>query len=141
MALVKCTECGKEVSENAMSCPNCGNPIKQRVLQTKAAESRKSIKKLLWGVGIAIIVFIIYVITVVVPSQQMTPEKAHQLLKESEQSYKEKIEKEEQEAREYIRIIQSDNATLLQKREAYNELIKHYESFSKFTIEEIERMK
>lgn len=142
MALIKCTECGKEVSENAMSCPNCGNPIKQRVLQIKAAESRKSIiKKLIWGVGIAIIVFIIYVITVVVPSQQMTPEKAHQLLEETNQAYKEKLKKEEQEAREYIRIIQNDNATLLQKREAYNELIKHYESFSKFTIEEIERMK
>lgn len=142
MALIKCAECGKEVSENAMSCPNCGNPMMQRVLQTKAAESRKSIiKKLLWGIGIAMIVFFIYIIAVVVPSQQMTPEKAHQLLKESEQSYKEKLEIEEQEAREYIRIIQSDNATLLQKRKAYNELIKNYESFSKFSIEEIERMR
>jgi hypothetical protein len=28
MALVKCTECGKEISSNAESCPNCGNPMK-----------------------------------------------------------------------------------------------------------------
>lgn len=28
MALLKCTECGKEVSENAEKCPNCGNPIR-----------------------------------------------------------------------------------------------------------------
>lgn len=28
MALIKCTECGKEVSKKAPSCPNCGNPIK-----------------------------------------------------------------------------------------------------------------
>ena len=27
MALIKCTECGRDVSENAASCPNCGNPI------------------------------------------------------------------------------------------------------------------
>lgn len=27
MALVNCSECGKEVSEKASSCPNCGNPI------------------------------------------------------------------------------------------------------------------
>lgn len=27
MALVKCDECGKEVSSKAKSCPNCGNPI------------------------------------------------------------------------------------------------------------------
>lgn len=32
MALIKCNECGKDVSENAASCPNCGNPIK---VQTK----------------------------------------------------------------------------------------------------------
>lgn len=28
MALVKCPECGKEISSNAESCPNCGNPMK-----------------------------------------------------------------------------------------------------------------
>lgn len=27
MALVKCAECGKEVSDKASSCPNCGNPV------------------------------------------------------------------------------------------------------------------
>lgn len=26
MALIKCPECGKEISENATICPNCGNP-------------------------------------------------------------------------------------------------------------------
>lgn len=30
MALVKCSECGKEISSNAESCPNCGNPMKGR---------------------------------------------------------------------------------------------------------------
>lgn len=28
MALIECSECGHMVSENAKSCPNCGNPIK-----------------------------------------------------------------------------------------------------------------
>jgi hypothetical protein len=27
MALIKCSECGKDVSSNAASCPNCGNPV------------------------------------------------------------------------------------------------------------------
>lgn len=27
MALINCSECGKPISENADSCPNCGNPI------------------------------------------------------------------------------------------------------------------
>lgn len=27
MALIKCSECGKEISDKAPNCPNCGNPI------------------------------------------------------------------------------------------------------------------
>lgn len=27
MALIKCPECGKEISDKANSCPNCGYPI------------------------------------------------------------------------------------------------------------------
>jgi len=27
MALISCSECGKEVSDKAASCPNCGAPI------------------------------------------------------------------------------------------------------------------
>jgi len=29
MVLVKCQECGKEISSNAQACPHCGNPIRQ----------------------------------------------------------------------------------------------------------------
>ena len=29
MALIKCPECGKEISDRAASCPNCGYPIIQ----------------------------------------------------------------------------------------------------------------
>ena len=27
MALVKCPECGHEVSSDAQTCPNCGKPV------------------------------------------------------------------------------------------------------------------
>jgi len=27
MAIIKCPECNKDVSDKAASCPNCGNPI------------------------------------------------------------------------------------------------------------------
>lgn len=30
MALIKCPECGKEVSDQAASCPSCGHPLKQK---------------------------------------------------------------------------------------------------------------
>ncbi len=29
MALIKCSECHSDISERAMSCPKCGNPLKQ----------------------------------------------------------------------------------------------------------------
>jgi hypothetical protein len=29
MALIPCDECGKQVSDKATACPNCGNPISQ----------------------------------------------------------------------------------------------------------------
>ena len=29
MALIKCPECGKEISDRAVSCPNCGFPLKE----------------------------------------------------------------------------------------------------------------
>ena len=29
MALIKCKECGKEVSDKALQCPNCGAPVKK----------------------------------------------------------------------------------------------------------------
>ena len=35
MALIKCEECGKEVSNKAASCPNCGAPI-STLKETKA---------------------------------------------------------------------------------------------------------
>ena len=30
MSLVKCPECGKQVSETAKACPNCGHVLKQK---------------------------------------------------------------------------------------------------------------
>lgn len=31
MALIKCPECGKEISDNAKTCPNCGRALKPSV--------------------------------------------------------------------------------------------------------------
>jgi hypothetical protein len=32
MALIKCTECGREISDEALTCPNCGKPQKNKPL-------------------------------------------------------------------------------------------------------------
>lgn len=33
MALVKCKECGKEISDKATACPNCGCPLSEFTLE------------------------------------------------------------------------------------------------------------
>lgn len=33
MALIRCPECGKEISDKAASCPNCGYPIKELYIE------------------------------------------------------------------------------------------------------------
>jgi len=33
MALISCSECGKEISDQAVSCPNCGYPMKEQALK------------------------------------------------------------------------------------------------------------
>ncbi|MEK9173029.1 MAG: zinc-ribbon domain-containing protein [Patescibacteria group bacterium] len=33
MALIRCSECGREVSDKAPSCPNCGSTINSSVVQ------------------------------------------------------------------------------------------------------------
>ena len=41
MALISCPECGKQISDKAASCPNCGNPMnhqQQQVLQHQQEE-------------------------------------------------------------------------------------------------------
>ena len=44
MALVKCSECGKEISDKALSCPHCGNPI-QAIRNAQIAEQNKRYSK------------------------------------------------------------------------------------------------
>ena len=44
MALVKCSECGKEISDKALTCPHCGNPI-QAIRNAQISEQNKKYSK------------------------------------------------------------------------------------------------
>lgn len=35
MSLIKCSECNNEISSEAISCPKCGNPIKEINIKTQ----------------------------------------------------------------------------------------------------------
>lgn len=44
--LIKCNECGKEVSDKANTCPNCGAPIKEDEIKKEINAGIKIGKKL-----------------------------------------------------------------------------------------------
>jgi uncharacterized membrane protein YvbJ len=46
MALVKCSECGKQVSDKASACPGCGSPIGGAAAGTPINTIQKTSKKL-----------------------------------------------------------------------------------------------
>ena len=51
MALIKCPECGQDVSTSAYACPHCGYPVAERFTETTIApeeeEFRKEVERLL----------------------------------------------------------------------------------------------
>ena len=55
MALINCSECNAEVSDNAQSCPKCGNPINQ----PKSEPEKGGCLKWVIG-GIAVLVLIAF---------------------------------------------------------------------------------
>ena len=42
MAIIKCPECGKEYSNNADSCPNCGNPTNGKIVKNNTNSSNNN---------------------------------------------------------------------------------------------------
>ena len=65
MALIKCTECGKEISDKATVCPNCGLPIPQINNQSKSHPPSSSqtnqannggTNGIIWVAGIMIVI-------------------------------------------------------------------------------------
>lgn len=55
MALIKCRECGKMISDEAGACPQCGKPV-EIIRETPPAQEKKGPGKLIAGI---IIIFII----------------------------------------------------------------------------------
>jgi uncharacterized membrane protein YvbJ len=45
MSLISCSECGKEVSDKAAACPNCGAPIKQAPNPAESSKAPTQVKR------------------------------------------------------------------------------------------------
>ncbi len=88
MALIACPDCGKQVSDEARSCPACGFPVAARVAQMKreeeervaaaAAEKERQARRrlnLFIGLGIAVFVLFAYISSSVSTSGQSSTTK------------------------------------------------------------------
>lgn len=62
MSLIKCPECGKEISDKAEMCPNCGHPIKgkEKVAKLKSHVNKKTIAITCVALIICVCAIIIY---------------------------------------------------------------------------------
>ncbi|MBI5037750.1 MAG: zinc-ribbon domain-containing protein [Candidatus Kerfeldbacteria bacterium] len=56
MALIKCSECGKDISDQAEACPHCGNPLRPIVVQ--ATSKRWKLAKLIAWISILVGIYL-----------------------------------------------------------------------------------
>lgn len=72
MALIKCTECGKEFSDKASACPNCGCPALESAKVERSPENKANVlhsepqKKKQGCCGVIAWIFIIFVIIIAI---------------------------------------------------------------------------
>lgn len=64
MALIKCHECGKEISDKAGICPNCGCPVNIKAELSNENNEREVLnrKTLYIGLGIIIVIVMFFII-------------------------------------------------------------------------------
>ncbi|MEE0418752.1 MAG: DUF4358 domain-containing protein [Lachnospiraceae bacterium] len=84
MALIKCPECGKEISDQAANCPNCGFPVNKSDSQSvpttqsheeiieKAKHNKRKLKKGLIAIGAVLLIAVILIIALSMRKEWLT---------------------------------------------------------------------
>lgn len=71
MALIKCEECKKEISDSAKQCPHCGYKKRKNIKLNKVIDKFKNNKKAwLVIVGLSLLMFIIIIALLCLPSEK-----------------------------------------------------------------------
>ncbi len=63
MALIRCPECGREISDQAESCPGCGCPKTVWSTDRRLEEARQRDRKFLMKVGLLLLLGIAAILT------------------------------------------------------------------------------
>ena len=71
MALINCPACEKEVSPNAVTCPNCGEPLKDEPTKTIGSINPKDPVHFVGIViAVAIVIWLLYLLAKAIPALQ-----------------------------------------------------------------------
>lgn len=82
MALIKCEDCGKEFSDKASACPNCGCPNKKIKVKTKQSKTINKTALKSKNAIIIIVSVIVFVIVIIGLSSSNKPKLAGTYYKE-----------------------------------------------------------
>lgn len=116
MAIINCPECGKEISDKAPACPNCGHPLKKAdPVKSGPAQSAKKSKKKGSCIGGLIVIIAIVVIVAAIGSGGDKEKKQKTSSANSAAEATEESQKEDQPQEE---ILEIDPDTLLTDYEA-----------------------
>ena len=142
MALIKCEACEKEVSEDAVNCPNCGDPIQKK---KSIKNAKKDFKRGAYGCLVVILIGLLLIIgSALFPdSEEEIAEK--KIKKEALKKEKEKAkakDKEEEKAKAKAKAMELEknleNAKYLSDKfqtQAGVACRPHIESKAKFSFE------
>jgi DNA-directed RNA polymerase subunit RPC12/RpoP len=56
MALIKCNECSKKISDQAVACPSCGAPVSKSAVKTEESQMKSKASKARWIAFILIVI-------------------------------------------------------------------------------------
>ncbi len=147
MSMIECPECGKEVSDNAVMCPNCGYGVKEHFSKIESEEVRKqneekrqkqheqTIKKL--KIIIPISVLLLCVIVGIVINNRIL---AGRMIFETEDEMIDYLSKcnnwkyDNKYTDEYIIFYDTGFAEVLSDFWTYGEIGKYYPKRGKFSI-------
>ena len=66
MAIIKCSDCGKEISDRAIACPHCGCPVDSKEITETVVSVPKKKKSKGWIFAVATILIVVAVAAVLV---------------------------------------------------------------------------
>ena len=139
MALIKCPECHREISDQAESCPHCGYPIQKKLYKTerekafddfysdmdakKERPKKKSHKKPIIIVAVLVVVFALSGVGVYFGFNYLEEKKEAEKRQEEQAKEEAKEEEEENYQEELQQTAETEEEQLERKKNSYNAYI------------------